>query len=313
MSVLNGHKFIVIGDSYTVGITGGGRTIDSWLDYFVSWYGSEWEGYFKSAIGGYGFAKTDFQFITLLNALDNTISDKASITDILVAGGYNDHGYVTSISSAINTFKQTARTKYPNAALWIAPIGWTTNQYQNDVTQAIEEYILWGKNYGFGVLEEMKYIMRDTSRMSSDEIHPNENGYKALAENMHRYLVSYLSAPKIEYKGTDQWKIRATELFNEGGGGGGGGGSQEVFYDTTAGWNAQTTLVSRAGVIYVYSDYKVESGKNIPNIKVGDGLAYVVDLPFMNMDVTEVQKTFWNNKVTTVDSVQNETLIFTRS
>ena len=113
----------------------------------------------------------------------------------------------------------------------------------------------------------------------------------------------------INYEGKDEWKKRATYLLNQGG----GGGTQEVYYNTTAGWNAQTTLVSQAGVIYVYSDYKVEGGKNIPNIKIGDGLAYVVDLPFMNMDVTEAQKAFWNNKVTTVDSVQNETLIFTRS
>lgn len=222
MSALNGHKFIVIGDSYTVGITGGGATIDSWLDYFVSWYGSEWDGYFESAEGGYGFAKPNNTFLSLLNALDNTISDKASITDILVAGGYNDHAYVSSLSSAIATFKQTANTKYPNATLWIAPIGWTINEYQSEVSQAIEGYISWGNNYGFRVLEEMKYVMRNTSRISSDEIHPNESGYKALAENMHRYLVSYISAPRIRYNGADKWKVRATELLNEGSGGGGG-------------------------------------------------------------------------------------------
>ncbi|MBR1673554.1 MAG: SGNH/GDSL hydrolase family protein [Eubacterium sp.] len=234
MSVLNGHKFIIIGDSYTVGITAGGGTIDSWLDYFVRWYGNEWAGYFKSAEGGYGFAKPNYTFLSLLNALDNTISDKTAITDILVAGGYNDHSYVSSLASAIGTFKQTANTKYPNATLWIAPIGWTTNEYQNQVAQVIEGYITWGKEYGFRVLEEMKNVMRNTSRMSADEIHPNESGYKALAENMHRYLVSYLSEPKIRYTGSDKWKIRATELLNEGSGGGGGGLVDDVKVNGTS-------------------------------------------------------------------------------
>ena len=115
----------------------------------------------------------------------------------------------------------------------------------------------------------------------------------------------------ITYEGTDEWKIRVTYLLNQGGG---GGGTQEVYYNTTAGWNAQSTLISEAGVIYVYSDYKKDSqNRDVPNLKIGDGLAYLIDLPFMNMDVTEAQKTFWNNKVTTIDSVQNETLIFTRS
>lgn len=101
-------------------------------------------------------------------------------------------------------------------------------------------------------------------------------------------------ADVIAYNGEDRWKIRATQLLNQSG----GGGSQEVYYNTTAGWGAQTTLVSQAGVIYVYSDYKKDSqNRDVPNIKVGDGQAYVVDLPFMNMDVTEAQITFWNNKV----------------
>lgn len=215
MSALAGHKFIIIGDSYTVGITAGGQTITSWLGWFTQWYGTEWTGYYANPEGGYGFAKTGNQFITLLNGLDNTITNKDEITDILVAGGYNDHAYVSGLSTAIAEFATTARSKYVNATLWIAPIGWTVNQYQNDVSSAIEAYISLGRQNGYRVLEEMKNVMRNTSYISSDEIHPNENGYKALAENMHRYLVSYISSPKISYNGSDRWKIKATELLNQ--------------------------------------------------------------------------------------------------
>ena len=235
MSALNGHKFIVIGDSYTVGITGGGGTIDSWLDYFVSWYGSEWDGYFESAIGGYGFAKTDFQFINLLNALDNTISDKASITDILVVGGYNDHGYLSGVQAAIAEFKTVANQKYPNAKLWIAPVGWTTNQYQADVITSINYYIQYGNLYGYRVLEEMKDVMRSNpAYLSSDDIHPTEAGYKVLAQYMHTYLLEYLTAPRIMYNGQDKWRIKVTGLLNEGSGGGGGGNVDDVKVNGTS-------------------------------------------------------------------------------
>ena len=225
MSALSGHKFIVIGDSYTVGITGGGATIDSWLDYFVRWYGNEWAGYYESAVGGYGFARSDDKlFIDLLNALDNEISDKAGVTDILVAGGYNDGNEysINHMESAISTFATTARQKYVNATLWIAPIGWTTNQHQANVKRAIDSYIQYGEAYGYRVLTEMQYVMRNTAYLSSDEIHPNADGYQALARKMYACFISYLSGVKIAYNGADKWKIRATELLNQGGSGSGG-------------------------------------------------------------------------------------------
>ena len=73
---------------------------------------------------------------------------------------------------------------------------------------------------------------------------------------------------------------------------------------------------------------------NIPNIKIGDGLAYVQDLPFIDKDlrdklmehinnydihVTLQDKAFWNNKVNIDDSEEivsgdlvDDTLIFNR-
>lgn len=51
---------------------------------------------------------------------------------------------------------------------------------------------------------------------------------------------------------------------------------------TTAEWAQQTSLTSEKDVIYVYTDHQTEDGKNIPGIKIGDGLAYVVDLPFVD-------------------------------
>ena len=247
MSALADHKFIVIGDSYTVGITGGGATIDSWLDYFVRWYGNEWAGYYESAVGGYGFARSDNKlFIDLLNALDNEISDKAGVTDILVAGGYNDGNEysINHMESAISTFATTARQKYVNATLWIAPIGWTTNQHQANVKRAIDSYIQYGEAYGYRVLTEMQYVMRNTAYLSSDEIHPNADGYQALARKMYACFISYLSGVKIAYNGADKWKIRATELLNQGGSGGGGGGNVD---DVTV--NGTSVVTNKVAVI----------------------------------------------------------------
>lgn len=63
----------------------------------------------------------------------------------------------------------------------------------------------------------------------------------------------------------------------------------QIHYDTTANWNSQVDLVGQEGHIYVYNDYatkEVEEGGEtkvvkIPAIKIGDGLAYLIDTPFI--------------------------------
>ena len=110
-------------------------------------------------------------------------------------------------------------------------------------------------------------------------------------------------ADVISYSGSDKWKKRATDLLNQGGGGGG----SDVIMHTTAEWAQLTSLVSISGMIYVWSDYKVENNVPIPAFKVGDGLAYVVDLPFATQAITQAQIDAWNNKVSA--RVSGEVLI----
>lgn len=97
-----------------------------------------------------------------------------------------------------------------------------------------------------------------------------------------------------------------------------------IYTGTTAEWSEQTTLVSKPGALYIYTDRMVSHGKNVPGFKVGDGNAYVVDLPFsddpyyehiMNtvIHVTQEDKDYWSDKVTCyIDSDNPDLLIFTK-
>lgn len=116
-------------------------------------------------------------------------------------------------------------------------------------------------------------------------------------------------------------------------------GLRAVYYGTTQDWNSQVMLESEAGVVYIYSDYKtiIKDGQEvtIPSVKIGDGTSYLIDLPFVsevNLDaisdltdqlldhindatvhVTQAEKTFWNNKVTTQLMIDDpENLILTK-
>lgn len=102
---------------------------------------------------------------------------------------------------------------------------------------------------------------------------------------------------------------------------------------TTQEWNEDIQFVSKKGIFYIYSDYKTQEQNGeivyVPGIKIGDGLAYVTDLPFVNssiqqqlnthildsnVHVTIQEKQFWDSKVTCyTDSQDNENLVFSRN
>ena len=86
-------------------------------------------------------------------------------------------------------------------------------------------------------------------------------------------------------------------------------GGANIIYNTSEYWNSHPTLISKRGYIYVYSDWAQDSqGRDVAGLKVGDGQAYLIDLPFteqilidhlndMVRHITEEERTFWNNKV----------------
>lgn len=118
-------------------------------------------------------------------------------------------------------------------------------------------------------------------------------------------------------------------------------------HDTTQNWNDAYGFIPLQGEIIIYDDYEtitynieedgqlIQKTTYIPNIKIGDGMAYVQDLPFVdevtkntllnhinnqNIHVTPQEKIFWNNKVNVDDSYDivydelfDETLILTRN
>ena len=102
-----------------------------------------------------------------------------------------------------------------------------------------------------------------------------------------------------------------------------------VYVRTTEEWSQDIVFVPGVGDIIVYSDrsYEIVDGETtyIPGIKIGDGNAHVVDLPFIDdrlaedlinhinddsRHVTEEERTFWNNKLNY--DINDETLLLTR-
>lgn len=94
---------------------------------------------------------------------------------------------------------------------------------------------------------------------------------------------------------------------------------------TTEEWNTQGQgMISTKGMLYVWLDHSEFEGQVIPGVKIGDGGAYVLDLPFLDVEyaahvadaqihVSDENRRSWDDKVTChIDPDNNEKLIFTK-
>ena len=108
--------------------------------------------------------------------------------------------------------------------------------------------------------------------------------------------------------------------------------------ESTQYWNEALGFIPLEGEIIIYNDYRTVQKEvdgemrtiKIPAIKVGDGVAFVQDLPFVNEDlrdqilnhidnpdihVTLQEKLFWNSKLNVNDAAElvDGALILNRS
>ena len=104
----------------------------------------------------------------------------------------------------------------------------------------------------------------------------------------------------------------------------------EILLNTTEYWRSRTGFIPARGALVVYTDrFRTKDGQDIPGLKIGDGDAYVPDLPFVGGDmdpalvrqleehlldtaahVSLAERTRWNSKLNC--GVDGTTLILNR-
>lgn len=109
-----------------------------------------------------------------------------------------------------------------------------------------------------------------------------------------------------------------------------GSGINYIHIGTCDFWNNQTGLIGQLSHIYIYIDYATVTvdgqNKTVPNIKIGDGKAFLIDTPFLTSYIEEVlsshindntihiskgERTLWNSKINCkIDSKDTENIIF---
>ena len=179
---------ITIGDSYGRGEGGGvADKYTPWTSLIKQYLGlTDGVNYWTKSMSGAGFSviEQSKNFEQILSDLGETMTEteRNSVGKILVAGGYNDRKNKTS--EKLTPFFNVAKSKFPNAVVYIACIGWSTERQEatdifNNSVKAYTEGA--GMNGGVYIVNS-QYSLHNYTWFDDDGIHPNNEGQKHIAE-----------------------------------------------------------------------------------------------------------------------------------
>ena len=194
------RRFIIVGDSYAVGHTPDGD-VTSFVTIVKNYLGLDSTQIYNASANYSSFGNT-VKFLTQLQAIEDNVDDKDTITDIVVCGGYNDRSSsLADIDTGMANFKTYARATYPNAVMSIVFIGWSKTPIMDSslvagdgytrkvgVCSAMSKYTEAAGKNGFAYLGNVSKCLYRKSYFSSDGFHPNLTGQEVIAN----YLISLL-------------------------------------------------------------------------------------------------------------------------
>lgn len=184
---LESQNTIFIGDSY-------GAVDNSWIDQVAKKMGLTLnQTYWKFARNGYGFARTNMQWLDLLKELETSITDKTSIKNMIICGGLNDTNAQTQsqVLTAITLFTNYVNANYPNCTIYIGCIGWheaagNPNLRNQVLTKVLPAYQSCAQNGNAVYLSGVEYIMHYYGFYGVDASHPNDVGQIYLANGIYQ-------------------------------------------------------------------------------------------------------------------------------
>lgn len=195
----NEIKMIMIGDSYgTTPSTG-----HYYWEYFRDTSGFvQNENFFSKFAGGAGFGNGSY--LNNIKSLSDVISDKDSITDIFVCGGWNDaKSEITDsiFQTGVEDFDNYCKENYPNARISLAHISWGNQSLLNKGTSgwrvadmlkvSLRRYLDASHNNGWRYITNSEFILHNYDKsLWHDGVHPNENGYNLLGSALSTAFLS---------------------------------------------------------------------------------------------------------------------------
>lgn len=180
------YKIIGVGDSYGIQQFEDKPITKYYWEYLTDALGlTVNETFFKAYASGASFKNGNF--LQSLRNLENTITNKNEITDILITGGWNDiYADITEqmIINAMTTFNTYAKSNYPNARIKLGFIGYSNPYITGNssnvslLLKALQAYKKGADLLGWQFLNGCENIMHffDTTYWQADGVHPSQKG-----------------------------------------------------------------------------------------------------------------------------------------
>lgn len=183
-------KTICIGDSYGDGYNPDGDNVTGWPVLLKTYLGLTDDNFFANSKGGAGFI-AGTTFATLLTQTTNHFNNE-DVKNIIVCGGFNDTGVTeTSIVYAIKNFKETAKTLYPNAQIFVGFIGSATNMDRRaSLTKPRTAYCSGTEYNGITYLSGVENALHSDKMFASDGVHPNTWGEETIGKTISNAILN---------------------------------------------------------------------------------------------------------------------------
>lgn len=183
------RRYIMLGDSYGQGWSPESTSV-GWPLRIKDILNINDDDFYTNSIGGVGFCNTinGQNWLTMLTGINAT--NPETITDIIVAGGYNDKSYsINDIITAITSFLSIAKNLYPNATVRVGMIAYSFETTGNIVKLLKNVLIAYQRtpfiNSNGVYMTNIENTLTNSYYMSeSDKHHPNNYGLGFIAMNI---------------------------------------------------------------------------------------------------------------------------------
>lgn len=197
ISLLNSKRIVCVGDSYA---NGSGNDGIGWPQKLKNIMGLSNDNFYIFGESGGGFVKTGdngLTFLTLLQNNLNNITNKETISHIIVCGGTNDavtEDYTNLLQSAIDTFISYCNTQFPNAKIMIGFVGGNRRHNPSDYSmrermynKGVYYYSNAQRQKNVAYMNGLENIMK-IATLYSDYIHANNEGYTDIAGGINSFI-----------------------------------------------------------------------------------------------------------------------------
>lgn len=191
IAVLSDEHIVCVGDSYLEGYTPSG-SVTSWGTHLKNKLAMDDNHFHMFYHGGYKFG--DGSLNSLLNDAVSSMSsfEKQKVKYVICCGSYNDSlSTADNIDTHIRDFVGTASSNFPNAKIYIMPIGWScvpkvtdpvhTSTTYEQLRNAIANWYAAIKSTGAITCPYSYAMLMDNRCFSSDYVHPNSTGQNLIA------------------------------------------------------------------------------------------------------------------------------------